>query len=116
VAVHHRIGALITKLTPCHAAAAVAVGVAAFAGVPGASAAGSIEPVVCTGTIENTVVGDVTVPYNESCTLRNVIVAGSVVAELEALAVTLDGAIVAGDVAVESRRFDVRRAVVAGDI
>lgn len=101
------------KFTRSLAAAAAATGVLALAGASTASAA---ESTVCIDTIENVVVGDVTVPYNESCTLRNVIVNGSVTAELDALGVTLSGAVVTGGVAVESRRLDVRRTVVAGGI
>lgn len=101
------------KFTRSLAAAAAAAGVLALAAAPAASAA---EPTVCIDTIENTVVGDVMVPYNESCTLKNVIVNGSVTAELDALAVTLSGAVVTGDVTVESRRLDVRRTVVGGGV
>jgi hypothetical protein len=100
------------KFTRSLAVAAAAAGVLAFA----ASGASAAEPTVCTDTIENAVVGDVMVPYDASCTLKNVIVNGSVTAELDALAVTLSGAVVTGDVAVESRRLDVRRTVVVGGI
>jgi len=101
------------KFTRSLAAAAAATGVLALAGASTASAA---EPTICIDTIENAVVGDVAVPYNESCTLKNVIVNGSVTAELDALGVTLSGTVVTGGVAVESRRLDVRRTVVAGGI
>lgn len=106
----------MTRITRSLVAAAAAAGVFVLAGAPGASADGGAEPVVCIGTIENTVVGEVTVPYNESCTLRNVVVTGSVVAELDALAVSLDGAVVVGDVVSEARRVDLRRAVVTGGL
>lgn len=101
------------NVTRSLAATAVATGILAFAGASTASAA---EPTVCIDTIESAVVGDVTVPYNESCTLKNVVVHGSVTAELDALALTLSGAVVTGDVTAESRRLDVRRTVVAGGV
>lgn len=106
----------MTRITPSLAAAAVTASLAVLAAAPGASAEVSAEPVVCTGVIENATVGDVTVPYNESCTLRNVVVAGSIAAELDALGLSLSGVAVLGDVVAESRRVEVRRSVVGGGL
>lgn len=106
----------MTRITRSLAAAAVAAGLATVAVVPGASAADSPEPVVCNGTIENTVVGDVTVPYRASCTLRNVVVHGSVTARLNSRVVALSDVVVTGGVAAESWRLEVRRSVVLAGI
>lgn len=104
------------RFTRSLAAAVTAAGLAAVAVPAGASATSSPQPVACVGVIEDAVVGDVTVPYNERCALRNVIVTGAVTVELDALALTLDGALVVGDVVADGRRMEVRRSVVVGDL
>lgn len=106
----------MTRITRSLAAAAVATGLAGLGLAPAASAAGAPEPIVCNGTVENAVVGDVTVPYRANCTLRNVVVHGSVTARLNARVVTLSDVVVTGGVSAESWRLDVRRSVVVAGI
>jgi hypothetical protein len=98
----------------------LALGVAAAAAatlVPGAGAADPVEPTFCEGTIANQVIdGDVFVPYTTSCTLQNVIVRGSVIAEVDAEVVTLDRTAVTGDVVSQGHRLVLDRAAVNGAV
>lgn len=96
--------------------AAAAASTVALAGASGASAATAPAPVVCDGALSNVVVGDVTVPYDASCTLTNVVVRGSVTAKVDAQTVTLNRSAVSGSVTTRSRRLVVTTSAVAGDL
>lgn len=98
------------------AAAVAAAATLALAGASGASAQAAPAPVVCDGALSGVTVGDVTVPYNKSCTLTNVVVQGSVTGALNARTLTLDRTAVSGDVVTGGRRLVATTAAVGGDL
>lgn len=101
-----------------HRFVAVIATAGAFAavGVAGASADDAPVPTVCDGTLSNTIVQDLTVPYGANCTLSNVVVDGSLIAEIDSGAVKLEGSVVTGDLTTRSRRLELRTSAVLGNL
>lgn len=97
-------------------AAVAAAATLALAGASGAAAQTAPAPVVCDGALSGVTVGDVTVPYNTSCTLTNVVVQGSVTGELNSRTIVLDRTAVSGDVTTTGRRLVATTAAVGGDL
>ena len=99
---------------------ATAVAAAATLALAGASSASAQTaqpaPVVCDGALSGVTVGDVTVPYNKSCTLTNVVVEGNVTGRLNSRTITLDRTAVSGDVVTTGRRLVATTAAVGGDV
>jgi cytoskeletal protein CcmA (bactofilin family) len=98
------------------AAAVAAAATLALAGASSASAQAAPAPVVCDGALSGVTVGDVTVPYNTSCTLTNVVVEGTITGELNSRTITLDRTAVSGDVVTAGRRLVATTAAVGGDV
>jgi hypothetical protein len=98
------------------AVAAATAATLVLAGASGAAAATAPAPVVCDGTLSNVTVGDVTVPYDKSCTLTNVVVDGSVTGRLDSGTLTIDRSAVAGGVTTNGRRLVVTTSAVGGSV
>jgi hypothetical protein len=95
---------------------AAAAATLVLAGPSGATAATAPAPVVCEGVLSGVTVGDVTVPYDASCTLRNVDVRGNVTSELDSNVLTVERSAVSGNVSVEGRRLVLTTSAIRGNV
>lgn len=77
----------LAGLVACAAAAALA---------PAVASAATPAPATCTGSLQNRIVGDLSIPYGTDCALRNVIVLGNLVADPNAGNISLDQTVVRG--------------------
>jgi hypothetical protein len=99
------------------AAAVAAAATLALAGASSASAqTAQPAPVVCDGELSGVTVGDVTVRYDQNCTLTNVVVEGNVTGRLGSGTITLDRTAVSGDVTTTGHRLVATTAAVGGDV
>jgi hypothetical protein len=97
-------------------AAVAAAATLALAGASSASAQTAPAPVVCDGALSGVTVSDVTVRYDKSCTLTNVVVEGNVTGRLGSGTITLDRTAVSGDVTTTGHRLVATTAAVGGDV